>query len=127
MKRDDSTGPWVLICLLLILLFAVTTEAKADPFEVCWLPPTQFENGDPLLEADLDYYTLYVDQNELLNLDAIVGTWCTTFQVHVEGTYFLTMTVTHMNGMTSAHSNIATFTLGPRTPGAPTQVTVTKL
>lgn len=109
------------------LLLLACSAVQADTFEVCWLPPTTFENGDPLLEGDLDYYTLYIDDQELMNFDAIVGTWCVQFEVHVEGTYFATMTVTHNNGMTSAQSNIATFTLGPRAPAAPTEVVVRRL
>lgn len=117
----DKRAGWLAVLLL------VCGTVNADTFEVCWLPPTQFENGDTLMEGDLDYYTIYVDQQELMNFDAIVGTWCATFEVHVEGTYFLHMTVTHNNGMTSAPSNIATFTLGPRAPAAPTQVVVQRL
>lgn len=109
------------------LLLLASSVVHADTFEVCWLPPTTFENGDPLLEGDLDYYTLYVDDTELMNFDAIVGTWCVQFEVHVEGTYYASMTVTHINGKTSARSNIDPFTLGPRAPAAPTEVVVQRL
>lgn len=108
----------------LIPLVLLAGQVQAETFEVCWLPPTQFENGEPLLEGDLDYYTLYVDDQVLMNFDAIVGTWCVTFDVTVEGTYYASMTVTHINGQTSQRSNIDPFTLGPRTPAAPTEVTV---
>lgn len=111
----------------LIPLLLLAAPVHADTFEVCWIPPTTFENGDPLLEGELDYYTLYVDEQVLLNFDAIVGTWCVTFEVHVEGTYFASMTVTHINGQTSARSNIEPFTLGARAPAPPTQVVVQPL
>jgi hypothetical protein len=112
---------------LVAIVLLLCGTAYADTFEVCWMPPTTFENGDPLLEGELDYYTLYVDEQVLLNFDAIVGTWCATFEVHVEGTYFASMTVTHINGQTSQRSNIEPFTLGPRAPAAPTQVVVQRL
>lgn len=113
--------------IIALLLLAAFTSVQADVWQVCWEPPTTFENGDPLLEQDLSYYTLYMDGNELVLFDAIVGTWCYDLTITMEGTYVATMTVTHLNGKTSDFSNAVTFTLGPRTPGAPTNLTVTKL
>ena len=118
----------LILGVVILVGLCVWRDAKAETFEVCWMPPTQFENGEPLLEGDLDYYTLYVDQQELLNVDAIVGQWCAYFEVTVEGTYFMTMTVTHINGQTSRQSdNPVPFTLGPRTPATPTGLTVVAL
>ncbi len=114
-----------------VFVFAALLLASAQGFakdwQVCWQPPTQFENGDPLLEQDLAYYTLYVNDAELVSFDVIVGTWCYIITINTEGTYIADMTVTHTNGATSARSNQAVFTLGPRTPGAPTNVTVVEL
>lgn len=109
------------------LLALWLTPVWADDFQICWQPPTQFVNGDPLLEQDLSYYTLYMNDVEVMSFDVIVGTWCVVWTTHVEGTYFAKLTVTHVNGQTSDYSNTADFTLGPRTPGAPTNLTVTKL
>jgi hypothetical protein len=115
---------YFLTALMLVMLSA---PLWADDWQVCWEPPTAFVNGDPLLEQDLQYYTLYINGTELLSFDAIVGTWCYVITINTEGTYLATMTVTHLNGQTSDFSNEASFTLGPRTPGAPTNLTVTKL
>lgn len=109
------------------LLALWLTPVWADDFQICWTPPTQFVNGDPLLEQDLDFYTLYINDQNVMSFDAIVGTWCVVYTTHTEGTYFTKLTVTHVNGETSDFSNEASFTLGPRTPGAPTNLTVTKL
>lgn len=101
--------------------------AIADDWQICWTPPTQFVNGDPLLEQDLDFYTLYVNAVPVLNFDVIVGTWCVTYTTHTEGTYTAALTVTHINGQTSDLSNEVSFTLGPRRPMAPSNLTVEAL
>lgn len=113
--------------LLILFLILMAAPAMAAQWEVCWQPPTEFENGYPLLEGDLDFYTLYIDGNELLSFDAVIGTWCYIITINEPGTYVADMTVTHINGRTSQKSNQASFSIGPRTPGAPTNLTVTAL
>lgn len=115
------------VCLLLLFLMFVSAKAHADDFNICWQPPTQFENGDPLLEQDLDFYTLYINDQNVMSFDTIVGTWCVIYTTHTEGTYFVKMTVTHVNGQTSGFSNETSFTLGPRRPMAPVITTVEAL
>ena len=116
-----------MIFLLALWLTLLVAPVWAADYQVCWQPPTAFEDGTPLLEGDLNYYTLYVDGTELVSFDAIVGTWCYVITITESGTYVAAMTVTLINGQTSAKSNQATFSIGPRTPGAPTNVTVTPL
>lgn len=112
---------------VLAFLLSCAPAIYADDFQICWQPPTEFENGDPLLEQDLDFYTLYINDQNVMSFDVIVGTWCVTYTTHVEGTYTVDMTVTHINGQTSARSNQTTFTLGPRRPMAPSNLTVVAL
>lgn len=116
------------------LLMFLAVPVWADDFNICWTPPTHFcgnvectTSGDPLFEQDLDYYTLYMNGQSVMNFEAIVGTWCVTYTTHTEGTYTAQLTVTHTNGKTSPLSNEASFVLGPRTPGAPINLTVTRL
>lgn len=109
------------------LLMFLAVPVWADDFQICWQPPTQFENGDPLLEQDLDFYTLYINDQNVMSFDVIVGTWCVVYTTHTEGTYFTKMTVTHVNGQTSGFSNETSFTLGPRRPMAPVITTVEAL
>lgn len=120
---------WRAIALLTAVtaLFAVATPARADDWQVCWQPPTAYENGTQLFEQEIDSYTLYIDDAELLTFDAIIGTWCYIITINTPGTYVADMTVTTENGMTSVRSNQATFTLGPLTPGPVTNLTVTQL
>lgn len=110
--------------LVFAALLLASAQGFADDIEICWTPPTTFVNGDPLLEQDLDFYTLYVNDGEVMSFDVIVGTWCVTYVTHIEGTYLFEMTVTHINGQTSERSNQRSFTLGPRQPMAPVITTV---
>jgi hypothetical protein len=113
--------------LTLLLLLVAAMPVWADELLVEWTPPTQYTDGTPLLEQDLDYYTLHMNGAELLTLDAIVGTWSVVITVTEPGTHEFRLTVTDLNGQTSDMSNTATFTVGPRTPGVPTNLTVTRL
>lgn len=102
-------------------------SCEAEDWQVCWQPPTTYENGTPLLEQEITAYTLYIDDTELLTFNAIIGTWCYIITINTPGTYVAEMTVTTENGQTSVRSNQATFTLGPLTPGPVTNLTVTPL
>jgi len=113
--------------LAILCLLSASATANSATYEVCWNPPTSYEDGTPLLEQDLAEYTLYIDGSELLSFAVVVGTWCYVITVTEPGTYSATMTVTDIHGVVSDFSNAATFTIGPRTPGAPTNLTVTLL
>lgn len=112
---------------VLAFLLTCAPAVYADDFQICWTPPTEFVNGDPLLEQDLQSYDLYINDQNVMTFAAIVGTWCVTYTTHVEGTYTVDMTVTHVNGQTSDRSNQQVFTLGPRRPKAPSNLTVVAL
>lgn len=127
MKLSLSRAPAGRALLAVLLLGGLFSAALADDFQICWTPPTQFVNGDALLEQDLDFYTLYINDQEVMSFDSIVGTWCVTYTTHTEGTYTTQLTVTHINGMTSDLSNPSSFTLGPRQPKAPSNLTVVVL
>lgn len=127
MKLSLSRAPAGRALLAVLLLGGLFSTALADDFQICWTPPTQFVNGDALLEQDLDFYTLYINGQEIMSFDSIVGTWCVTYTTHTEGTYEAQLTVTHINGMTSDLSTPRSFTLGPRQPKAPSNLTVAAL
>ena len=112
---------------ILIVLGLLAGAAQAADFEVCWEPPTSYEDGSPLLEQNLSYYTLYVDDTELVSFNVVVGTWCYIITIQAPGTYVAEMTVTDTAGQTSVRSNQATFTIGPPTPGPVTNLTVRPL
>jgi hypothetical protein len=75
----------------------------------------------------LDYYTLHINGAVVMNFDSIVGTWAVTITMTEPGTHEVRLTVTDINGQTSDLSNSTSFTVGPRTPGAPMNLTVRKL
>lgn len=104
----------ILACLLLGSL-----TIQADVFTISWLPPTQYTDGSPLLEQDLDYYTLYVDGFSTIYYDSIPGTYSQLHEIVPAGTYELTLTVTSLEGVESGPSNMIVFTVGPRTPKPP--------
>lgn len=110
-----------------IVLIGLASLTFAFDGNVSWEPPTQYTNGDPLLEQDLDYYTMYCDGQPLTTIDSIIGQRTAVVDLTPlgEGTHDCTLTVTTLNGQESAHSNVASFTVGPRVPGAPTTLVIT--
>lgn len=94
---------------------------------VSWEPPVLWENGDPLLEQDLDFYTLYCNGQPFITIDNIIGqrTAVVDFAPLGEGTHVCHLTVTALNGMESGPSNTSNFTVGPRIPGAPQNFVIT--
>lgn len=112
---------WIVLGILLSgLVFGIGSHT------VDWDPPTEYENGDPLLEQDLDYYTLYCNDAAFVTIDNIIGqsSAVVDFSPLGEGTHTCYLTVTALNGMESAPSNTANFTVGPRTPMAPTNFVI---
>jgi hypothetical protein len=92
-----------------------------------WVPPTEYENGDPLLEQELDFYTLYCNSEPFVTIDSVIGdrTAIVNFSPLGEGTHECYLTVTALNGEESGPSNTANFTVGPRTPMAPANFVIT--
>jgi hypothetical protein len=90
-----------------------------------WIPPTEYTDGFPLLEQDLDFYTFYCNGSVVKQIDNVVGTHSNSVDVSgfERGDHDCSMTVTSLLGATSAASNSITFTLGPRVPGSPVLTT----
>lgn len=106
------------------ILLVLSLTVQADDFTISWLPPTQYTDGTPLLEQELDFYTLYINGTGVVNLDVILGTWTADITITEPGTHVLALTVTANNGVESALSTPVNFTVGPRTPMAPINLTV---
>jgi hypothetical protein len=100
------------VCLFL-------STAQAATLTLTWTPPTEYEDGTPLFEQDLDYYTVHINGQPVANLAVVVGTWTADIVITAPGTHDVNMTVTDLNGETSVFSNTQVFTVGPRTPKAP--------
>ncbi len=90
-----------------------------------WTPPAFYTDGFPLLEQDLDFYTLYCNDVPVKQIDSIIGTSTdvldlTTF---ASGDYACNLSVTDLPGAESGRSNDINFTIGPRVPGTPANLT----
>jgi hypothetical protein len=106
------------------ILLVLSLTVQADDFTISWLPPTQYTDGTPLLEQELDFYTLYINGTGVVNLDVILGTWTANVTITEPGTHVLALTVTANNGVESNLSDTVNFTVGPRTPMAPVSLTI---
>jgi hypothetical protein len=106
----------------LLLLASITFAFDRS---ISWTPPTFYVGGAPLLEQDLDFYTLYCDDVQLVTLDSIIGTWTATITFpDTGGTHTCWLTVTTLAGIESDPSNTYVFTNQPpaRKPMAPVVV-----
>jgi hypothetical protein len=114
------------IAAVMLLLAGLTFAFDVN---LAWDPPTQYENGDALLEQELDFYSLFCngDAVPFATIDSVIGTntAIVNFSPLGEGTHTCHLTVTALNGQESDPSNDANFTVGPRTPGAPTNFVIT--
>jgi hypothetical protein len=119
-KRRSASRWAITIILIGSLTFALDQS-------VSWTPPIAYTNGNPLLEQDLDFYTIYCGGVEFVEIDSVIGTRTALidFSPLGEGTHVCEMTVTALNGRESAPSNSANFTVGPRTPQAPQNFVIT--
>lgn len=93
---------------------------------IMWSPPTQYEGGTPLDEQDLDFYTLYCNNAEVKQIDSVIGTTSDVVDLtgFITGNYACNLTVTAIPippnvGAESGPSNDINFTIGPRVPMAP--------
>ena len=109
-----------------IALALLASLTFANNWNVSWVPPTEYEDGSQLLEQDLDYYTLYCNNSPVATFDSIIGTTTAVLDTTgmAEGTYECYLTVTSISGLESAPSNVANFTIGPRTPLPPSGLTI---
>ena len=113
------------LAIAAILLGSITVQA--DTFRLSWTPPTENEDGTPLLEEELDFYTVYVDSMPIVHLDVIIGTWTADITITQPGTWPVYMTVTNFHGKESKPSNQLLFTVGSPTPGPVVIQSITKM
>lgn len=103
-----------------IALLCLASITLAYDRQISWVPPTFYTNGEPLLEQDLDFYTVYCDGAQLVVIDSIIGTVTATVDLpSSEGTHVCHMTVTTLTGVESDPSNELVFTNQLRAPAAP--------
>jgi hypothetical protein len=106
--------------MALVGLASITLAWDAN---ISWTPPTFYVDGTPLLEQDLDFYTLYCDGTAIQQIDSIIGTptALATFPDTI-GTHTCHLTVTTLNGMESEASNTYVFTRTSPVPNPPVVV-----
>jgi len=102
-------------------------QAADGQLHFSWSPPTQYTDGAPLLEQDLDFYTLKCDGVEIADIDNIIGTYSYSVPEtgFASGDHSCVLTVTTLQGAESGDSNAVNFTIGPRVPMAPAGLTLT--
>ncbi len=88
---------------------------------ISWTPPTQYTDGFPLLEQELDFYTFYCGAIAIKQINVIIGTWADNVDISsmASGAYVCHLTTTSLEGIESGPSNTINFTIGARTPGNP--------
>lgn len=111
-----------LIALLLLVPLTISWANETKTFT--WTPPTEYENGTALDNADLGEYRIYCNgsllasvPNEPLN----TNTYVTTLD---PGDYSCTATAVTTAGIESAESNPANFTVVPGVPNPPAQFAI---
>ena len=92
------------------------------------IPPTQFTDGFPLLEQELDFYTFSCQHllgTFVKEIDSIIGTRSDAVDISglASGDYTCHLTVTTLLAAESGPSNTINFTIGPRVPMAPANLT----
>ena len=93
---------------------------------VSYIPPIANTDGTLLLEQELDYYTLYCEDIAVGTIDSIIGQRTVLFDFGglASGNHSCNLTVTNLAGIESAYSEPYVFTIGPRTPNAPTGLVI---
>ena len=92
---------------------------------ISWTPPTQFTDGFPLVEQELDFYTFYCNGARVKEIDSIIGTATDDIDLSgfQSGNYTCHLTATTLLASESGPSNTINFTIGPRVPMAPANLT----
>lgn len=105
---------------------SIAYAQESGVIDVSWEPPTEYEDGYPLLEQELDYYTFYCNDEEVKQIDSVIGTRSDMVDISnlPSGNYTCHLTVTSLEGMESQPSNTADFFIGARTPGSPALLTI---
>ncbi len=107
--------------IALLCLASITLAFERD---ISYTPPEFYVNGDVLLEQELDFYTVYCDDQVVTILDSIIGTWARTvdFPEITGASDTCWLTTTTLLGAESDPSNVKVFMGPPRTPMAPVVV-----
>lgn len=131
------------ILIAIILIGSLTFNYERDGFfltaayaqaggvlTINWGPPTEYTDGAPLLEQDLDFYTFYCNGVEIKQIDSVIGNTSDLVDLTglASGNYTCHLTVTALPivpnlGAESGPSNTINFTIGPRVPMAPVGLT----
>lgn len=108
-----------------LFLLATLTFAFDGNFQ--WQRPTAYTDGAPLLDQDIDFYSLYCNGTHMGDIENIGMTesWQAPVGFFAPGTYECHLTVTDINGQESEASNSVNFTVGPRVPNPPTGLVIT--
>jgi len=102
-----------------VALLSLATLVFAVDFDISYVPPDSYTDNAPLLEQELDFYTLYCDGTAVQNLDSIIGDWQRTITIVEPGSHNCVLTTTTLDGVESGPSNTKVFIVGPRTPRPP--------
>jgi len=93
---------------------------------ISWSPPTEYTDGAPLLEQELDLYTFYCNGSTVKEIDMAIGVHSDVVDLTglPTGSYTCHLTTTTLPippnaGAESGPSNEINFTIGPRVPMAP--------
>lgn len=108
------------------LLASITIDAQQVPTTVTIgiLPPTEFEDGSVLFEQDIETYHLYCDGAYIRDVpNDFTRRFTVTASELGAGTHECALS-DRVGGIESVLSNTLSFSLGQRTPKAPTLVTV---
>lgn len=107
------------LTLALLLLSPLVFAQSAKTFT--WDPPTQYEDGTTLINADIAEYRIYCGGQLLATVpNEPEGTGSYVAEL-AAGDYSCTATAVTVLGVESAESNAVTFTVAPGVPNPPAQ------
>ena len=112
-----------LLCLLLCAPLTISFAVAPKTFN--WLPPTQYVDGTPLPDGEIESYNIYCNSALLGNVPNTGSTDQWTSAPLSDGAHDCYATTVATNGEESDPSNSVNFTVLPSKPEAPTTFTVT--
>jgi len=106
-------------------LTAAQAQVQGSTLTISWSPPSQYTDGFPLLEQEMDFYTFSCGGTMVKQIDLVIGTWTDDVDVSAmpSGTHTCHLTITSLEAVESGPSNTINFTIGARTPGNPVGLT----
>ncbi len=111
--------------LVLALLLVGPLAFAIQPKTFDWVPPTLYEDGSALPDAEITSYNIYCNSVLLGNAPNTGGTDTWTSPPLPPGVYACHATTVASNGEESVPSNTSNFTVDPSKPAAPTNFSVT--